>query len=64
MVTIHRQGRIRDTIRTVCQKCFCEFSFARNEAELVHDNRDGDYYAIKCPGGCGRTVTIDRRLVQ
>lgn len=42
--------------QATCTKCKCEFEFARNEAELIYDQRDGDYRVIGCPT-CGKEVT-------
>jgi hypothetical protein len=32
-----------------CMNCKCEFVFREDEAHLVADPRDGDYFRIGCP---------------
>ena len=33
----------------LCKQCQSMIEFARKEAELVHDHRDGDFLKIDCP---------------
>jgi hypothetical protein len=35
--------------RVTCRNCETEFEFLRSEAELVPDQRDGDYLTSDCP---------------
>jgi phage FluMu protein Com len=32
-----------------CTYCRCEFAFREDEARLIDDSRDGDYFRIACP---------------
>lgn len=44
-----------------CSRCACKFKFLRGDAELVHDQRDGDYLRIGCPT-CYADVNVSARL--
>lgn len=46
-----------------CMSCECEFIFARSEATLRRDPRDGDAYTIKCPE-CKDEQWVDAQLFQ
>lgn len=46
--------------RTTCPHCRCIFEFQAKEAELIHDQREGDYFKISCPT-CLSSVTRDKR---
>ena len=38
-----------------CRNCGTIFTFQREEARLVPDDRDGDYLTVTCPlPGCGQ----------
>lgn len=37
------------TYRTVCRSCMSHIEFEQREAEIVRDQRDGDYVTVKCP---------------
>ena len=42
-----------------CRVCSCRFSVEEKEATLVPDQRDGDYYEVKCPETfCRKTCTM------
>ena len=48
-----------DTAKVTCSSCGCEFEFTREEGVFVGDQRDGDFYRVKCPQeGCGRAVHV------
>ena len=48
-------------IKTTCRKCDCVFTFTASEADLVSDQRDGDYYAINCPmSDCGNRCSVQK----
>ncbi len=36
-------------IRSTCTRCYTEIEFLPSEAKHVSDQRDGDFYQIKCP---------------
>lgn len=40
-----------------CYSCGTEVEFQRKEAELVSDQRDGDYVKVKCPT-CNGSITV------
>ena len=44
--------------RVKCRQCNSELEFARAEAQLTNDQRDGDYLTVICPV-CGGAPTID-----
>jgi len=46
-------------ITTTCVNCLTKFKFKAKEATLVHDQRDGDYFEIKCPL-CKKSVIKDK----
>ena len=48
-------------IRFTCNGCECIFECRRDEATLVPDNRDGDFYIIDCPD-CGKSATLAYKL--
>jgi hypothetical protein len=33
----------------ICVHCKCQFYFRRDEARLIDDSRDGDYFRVGCP---------------
>lgn len=43
-------------VKAKCQNCGTVIEFMSREAERVHDQRDGDYWRIKCPT-CPRDIT-------
>lgn len=47
---------LRHVIRTSCRNCQSVFEFEPKEAERIEDNRDGDFYSIRCPV-CDNIVT-------
>jgi len=57
MVTIIKPGIDPATvvIDGRCTHCGCEFTFLPKEAEYQSDQRDGDFYKIKCPT-CPKSV--------
>lgn len=61
MKVIKHGDRVPRQIRTECSGCGCEFEFGRDEAKLIDDPRDGDFYSISCPD-CNRLCTIDYKL--
>lgn len=48
---IIKQGNLPEDrpYQTVCRNCNTEFEFLQKEAELVFDQRDGNFLKIKCP---------------
>lgn len=48
-------------VKCTCQRCECKFSFTEKEAKFVSDQRDGNYYAVKCPE-CKTSNAIDASL--
>lgn len=45
-----------------CSNCKCHFEFLAKEAEYRSDQRDGDFYEVKCPqSGCGRANYVNAR---
>lgn len=60
MVKIIKRGLIpEERIHYVtCRHCRSELSFNEGEANRTSDQRDGDFFTIKCPV-CGRSVTKD-----
>jgi hypothetical protein len=51
MTEIIKPGKLQSKrkISATCRKCDCVFTFTAEEADVVFDQRDGDYYAITCP---------------
>lgn len=43
-------------IRASCNRCRTEIEFLPFEAKYVSDQRDGDFYQVKCPV-CPDTIT-------
>lgn len=35
--------------RGTCYRCSAEVEFERREAQLIHDQRDGDFLQVMCP---------------
>jgi primosomal protein N' len=60
MVDVLKRGKPQEQLTHIvmCRGCDSRLRFHRKEAELVCDQRDGDYYKIKCPV-CGGAVTLD-----
>jgi len=59
-----KSGKTKKSKPTTCKcNCGCKFSFAKNEARFVHDQRDGDAYVVKCPE-CSLENWIDVLLVH
>ena len=47
------------TYEATCTSCTTIFTFQREEALAIGDNRDGSYMEIACPlEGCGKMVTV------
>lgn len=44
-------------IQAKCNNCKTLFEFMQNEAQRVHDQRDGDYWHLNCPV-CNHTVSV------
>ena len=59
-VKIIKNGTPRQKRRSAtCMHCRCVFEFDVDDAELVSDLRDGDYYQLPCPQeGCEFNVTV------
>ncbi len=43
-------------MRVTCPGCRSVVEFTKQDAKLVNDQRDGDYYTIDCPC-CPRRIT-------
>lgn len=53
-----RTGQIWVGKTLVCQDCKCKFKLEEGDhVEFVHDQRDGDFYTVKCPD-CNNTVSF------
>ena len=50
-IQIIQRGVLPAAIRykTKCRHCNTIFSFLKSDAHLTGDQRDGDFYTIKCP---------------
>ena len=50
-IQIIQRGVLPAAIRykTECRHCNTIFSFLKSDAHLTDDQRDGDFYTIKCP---------------
>ena len=50
-IQIIQRGVLPAAIRykTKCRHCNTIFSFLKSDAHLTEDQRDGDFYTIKCP---------------
>ena len=50
-IQIIQRGVLPAAIRykTKCRHCNTIFSFLKSDARLTDDQRDGDFYTIKCP---------------
>lgn len=46
-----------------CIHCDCKFSFTKDEAEYISDQRDGNAYIVKCPE-CNRENWVDASIVN
>lgn len=59
-VKIVRRGRLPQEIeyQADCYGCKTLFTFAGVDAKFHSDQRDGDYYEIKCPV-CNEPVTVN-----
>jgi uncharacterized C2H2 Zn-finger protein len=57
-VKIIKRGEVPDLkpIRFECSHCTSVFEATRQEARRVSDQRDGDYWDVRCPV-CTRQVT-------
>lgn len=63
MVEITKKGKLpSEKVYTAsCRNCHTQFKFKQGEAEMVYDQRDGNYLKITCPlEGCGHVVTVDQ----
>ncbi len=54
VIKIKKPGVLPDTriLDCTCRNCKCEFEFNPPDAKLEYDQREGDFYRIKCPT-CG-----------
>lgn len=43
------RGDMFPEIPCTCIHCKCQFYFRRDEARIVEDSRDGDYFRVGCP---------------
>lgn len=50
-IQIIQRGVLPAAVRykTECRHCNTIFSFLKSDAHLTEDQRDGDFYTIKCP---------------
>ena len=50
-IQIIQRGVLPAAVRykTECRHCNTIFSFLKSDAHLTGDQRDGDFYTIKCP---------------
>ena len=50
-IQIIQRGVLPEAIRykKKCRHCNTIFSFLKSDAHLTEDQRDGDFYTIKCP---------------
>ena len=50
-IQIIQRGVLPAAVRykTECRHCNTIFSFLKSDARLTDDQRDGDFYTIKCP---------------
>ncbi len=62
---ILRRGKPKaeDTFTAECVQCGTQVRFKRSEATFVPDQRDGDYYTVKCPV-CSGLIYVDARLAN
>lgn len=50
--------------KVTCESCTAKIKLeAGDSVRLVSDQRDGNYYELKCPE-CGESITIDATLFQ
>lgn len=50
--------------KVTCDECGCKLKLEKGDrVKLVQDQRDGDYYKLKCPS-CGNPITIDASLFE
>lgn len=49
--------------RTRCATCSCVFEFEAEDAKFVADQRDGDFYQIKCPD-CGKMCYAEDKVAR
>lgn len=47
-------------VQATCNRCDTAIRFFPHEAKYVSDQRDGDFYQIKCPT-CGNNITASVR---
>ena len=49
-----------------CSSCECEFKLMKGDnLKLEPDQREGDYYTIRCPNAtCGHLVTVSAELLR
>jgi hypothetical protein len=60
-VKLKREGKLPQErlMEGECSNCKCAIECKQGEAEHTSDQRDGDFYSIKCPtNGCGRTIYL------
>lgn len=57
---IIQKGKVPSTtLHCTCGHCGTVFECDQSEAQYQSDQRDGDYWRIKCPlSGCGREVNV------
>jgi hypothetical protein len=54
-----------DIHTTTCGSCGCHFRFKTAEAKRTSDQREGDYWTVKCPQqGCKYSVTIADPIIR
>lgn len=49
-----------------CRECSCEFEIESSDTrrfKYVSDQRDGDYYEVRCPE-CNKVNTVDASLLS
>lgn len=44
-----RSAELERVHKIQCRWCTCVFEFQSKDANLISDQRDGDYYEINCP---------------
>ncbi len=58
-VEVLRRGALPSdkTYEATCRNCESLFRFARKDARMQYDQKDGDYLCIACPV-CGAAVAV------
>ena len=51
-------------VHGICTTCSCQVAFNLSEAKRVSDQRDGDFYQVKCPECASGYINVDAQVAE